>query len=101
MDLTTTNISYSKLEKEEFSNMLTKLQSVTKKNKSFIAQKENLLEISSNSQNELIKAAYHLGNRHVELEICNKLILTKSDYVIEEMLNKFNVNVVKIQKKFF
>tara|TARA_Y100000739_G_C20207229_1_gene283839 strand:+ start:58 stop:231 length:174 start_codon:yes stop_codon:yes gene_type:complete len=36
MDLTTTNISYSKLEKEEFSNMLTKLQSVTKKNKSFI-----------------------------------------------------------------
>ena len=66
-----------------------------------IAQKENLLEISSNSQNELIKAAYHLGNRHVELEICNKLILTKSDYVIEEMLNKFNVNLVKIQKKFF
>ena len=66
-----------------------------------IAQKENLIEISSNSEIELIKAAYHLGNRHAEVEICKDLILTKSDYLIEDMLKNFNVEVIETQKKVF
>ena len=66
-----------------------------------IAQKENLIEISSNSKIELMKAAYHLGNRHVEVEICKDFILTKSDYGIEHMLNNFNVELISTQKKFF
>ena len=66
-----------------------------------IAKKENLIEISSNSKLELIKTAYHLGNRHVEVEINENILLTKSDYVIENMLNNFNVDIVNTQKKFF
>ena len=66
-----------------------------------IAKTENLLEITSNSKTELIKTAYHLGNRHVEVEIEEDILLTKSDYVIENMLKNFNVDIVNIQKKFF
>ena len=66
-----------------------------------IAKKENLIEISSNSKIELIKTAYHLGNRHVEVEIGKDILLTKSDYVIENMLKNFNVDILNIQKKFF
>ena len=66
-----------------------------------IAKTENLIEISSNSKIELIKTAYHLGNRHVEVEIEKDILLTKSDYVIENMLNNFNVDIVNTQKKFF
>ena len=66
-----------------------------------IAQKENLIEISSNSKIELIKTAYHLGNRHVEVEIQEEILLTKSDYVIENMLKNFNVDILNTQKKFF
>ena len=66
-----------------------------------IAKTENLIEISSSSEIELIKAAYHLGNRHVEVEIEEDILLTKSDYVIENMLNNFNVDIVYCQKKFF
>ena len=66
-----------------------------------IAEAENLLEINSNSKIELIKTAYHLGNRHVEVEIEEDILLTKSDYVIENMLKNFNVDIVKTQKKFF
>ena len=66
-----------------------------------IAKTENLIEISSNSKIELIKTAYHLGNRHVEVEIEEDILLTKSDYVIENMLKYFNVDMVSIQKKFF
>ena len=66
-----------------------------------IAKTEYLLEISSNSKIELIKTAYHLGNRHVEVEIEEDILLTKGDYVIENMLKNFNVDIVNTQKKFF
>ena len=66
-----------------------------------IAKKEDLIEISSNSKIELIKTAYHLGNRHVEVEIEEDILLTKSDYIIENMLKNFNVDIVNTKKKFF
>ena len=66
-----------------------------------IAKKENLIVIRSKSNLELIKTAYHLGNRHVDVEIDKDFLLTKSDYVIENMLNNFNVDVTNTQKKFF
>ena len=66
-----------------------------------IAKTEDLIEISSNSKVELIKTAYHLGNRHVEVEIEEEILLTKNDYVIKNMLKNFNVDIVNIQKKFF
>ena len=66
-----------------------------------IAKTENLIEISSNSKIELIKTAYHLGNRHVEVEIEEEILLTKNDYVIKNMLKNFNVDILNTQKKFF
>ena len=66
-----------------------------------IAKTEDLIEISSNSKIELIKTAYHLGNRHVEVEIEEDILLTKSDYVIENMLLNFKVNVKNTKKKVF
>ena len=65
-----------------------------------IAKKENLIEIRSNSNFELIKTAYHLGNRHLEVEIDKDILLIKSDYVIEDMLKNFNVKVANTMKKF-
>ena len=66
-----------------------------------IAQKENLIEITAKTNLELIKVAYHLGNRHVEIEINENLLLTKSDYIIEELLKNFDVIFLKVEKKFF
>ena len=66
-----------------------------------IAKTEDLIEISSNSKIELIKTAYHLGNRHVEVEIEEDILLTKSDSVIKNMLLNFKVDVKNTKKKFF
>ena len=66
-----------------------------------IAKTEDLIEISSNSQIELIKTAYHLGNRHVEVEIEEGILLSKSDYVIKNMLLNFKVDIKNTKKKFF
>ena len=37
----------------------------------------------------------------MEVEIEEDILLTKGDYVIENMLKNFNVDVVQTQKKFF
>ena len=66
-----------------------------------IAKTEDLIEIRSNSKIELTKTAYHLGNRHVEVEIVEGVILTKSDYVIKNMLINFKVDLKNTKKKFF
>ena len=66
-----------------------------------IAQKENLLEINAKTDLELMKVAYHLGNRHVEIEINEKILLIKNDYLIEELLKNFEVICSKVKKKFF
>ena len=66
-----------------------------------IAKTEDLIEISSNSKIELIKTAYHLGNRHVEIEINENILFTKSDYTVEKLLKNFDVAFIKVEKKFF
>ena len=66
-----------------------------------IAEKENLIEITSKKSLELIKVAYHLGNRHVEIQISKNILLTKNDYIIEELLKNFEVIFIKVKKKFF
>ena len=66
-----------------------------------IAQKEKLLEISPKSKLELIKVAYHLGNRHLEIEIYKDILLTKKNYIIEDLLKNLNVNFIETEKKFF
>ena len=66
-----------------------------------IAKTENLIEITSNSKIELIRTAFHLGNRHVEVEIKKDILITKCDYVIENMLKNFDVEIRNTKKKFF
>ena len=65
------------------------------------AQEEDLLEITAKTKLELIKVAYHLGNRHVEIEITENVLLTKRDYLIEDLLKNFKVIFKKVKKKFF
>ena len=66
-----------------------------------IAQREKLIKNTAKTNIELIKVAYHLGNRHVEIEINENILFTKSDYIIEELLKNFDVVFSKVEKKFF
>ena len=66
-----------------------------------IAKTEDLIEISSNSKIELIKTAFLLGNRLVDVEFEEDILLTKSDYVIKNMVLNFKVDVKNTKKKFF
>ncbi len=65
------------------------------------AAKEKLLLIRAESSLELMTAAYHLGNRHVELELHSKELYLLDDPVLEEMLLKRGLSVKKLIKPFY
>jgi len=62
---------------------------------------EDLLEISSESTKELTTAAYHIGNRHVELEVHTQKLYLLNDPVLAEMLESRDLAISPVRKPFF
>jgi urease accessory protein len=58
------------------------------------AKPEPVLTISSNESIDLLRAAYHLGNRHVSLEIDPTYLRLSPDPVLEGMLVQLGLQVV-------
>jgi len=54
---------------------------------------ENVLVITAATPHELIKAAYHLGNRHTPAELGENYLKIESDPVLKEMLLQLGVGV--------
>ena len=52
------------------------------------AAKEDLIKVSSDNRLKLLKAAYHLGNRHVEIELHEREIYLLNDVVMRKMLEQ-------------
>ena len=52
------------------------------------AAKEDLIKVSSDNRLKLLKAAYHLGNRHVEIELHERNIYLLNDVVMRKMLEQ-------------
>ena len=61
---------------------------------------EELIRVHANSPLELMKAAYHLGNRHVALELKNNELFLLKDPVLADMLLKRELKVEQIQRPF-
>ena len=61
------------------------------------AANENIIRISSENRLKLLKAAYHLGNRHVEIELCDKELYLLNDVVMKKMLERqgFEIEIFK------
>ncbi len=62
---------------------------------------EELIEVEANSFLELAQAAYHLGNRHVEIELQDKKLFLLKDPVLERMLSSRGLNLKIIKKAFY
>lgn len=57
------------------------------------AAAEPVLTITANSTLVLLRAAYHLGNRHIPLEITPHYLRLSPDSVLQAMLEKMKLNV--------
>jgi urease accessory protein len=62
-----------------------------------VAEPEKLLNIESK---ELAKIAYHLGNRHVPVQVAESFLRIAEDHVLEEMVRKLGANVSHIEAAF-
>lgn len=58
-----------------------------------IAKPEQVLTVYAEQNIDLIKAAYHLGNRHVPLEITTNYLRLSPDPVLRKMLQSFDLEI--------
>ena len=64
------------------------------------AAQEDVIRISSENRLKLLKAAYHLGNRHVEIELHNKELYLLNDVVMQKMLERQGFSIESLKRPF-
>lgn len=64
------------------------------------ARPEPLAEIHAHSDAELIRIAWHLGNRHLPVQLLRDKIRIRRDHVIEEMVERLGGHVDQIEAPF-
>ena len=65
-----------------------------------IAQPENVLHVESTSPAALARIAYHLGNRHVPVEVGDGYLRLGDDHVLERMLEGLGAQVNRTMTAF-
>ena len=64
------------------------------------AAHEDVIRISSENRLKLLKAAYHLGNRHIEIELHDKELYLLNDVVMKKMLEGLGFEIENFQRPF-
>lgn len=60
-----------------------------------VAQPEPVITVRGKTRLELLKAAYHLGNRHVPIEITPEYLRLTPDPVLHSLLIKLGLQVIE------
>jgi urease accessory protein len=64
------------------------------------AAKEFIVEVRHKDPSQLMRLAWHLGNRHLPTEIRNQVLCIRPDHVIEDMLRGFGADLIKVEAAF-
>ena len=64
------------------------------------AAAEPVVEVRHKDPNQLVRLAWHLGNRHLPTEIRSEVLYIRPDHVIEEMLLGFGADLVRVHAPF-
>jgi urease accessory protein len=64
------------------------------------ARPEKLLEIHAHEEGELVRIAWHLGNRHLPVQLLDERIRIRTDHVIQEMIEGLGGHVEEIEAPF-
>src|SRR5262245_61834793 len=65
-----------------------------------VAQPEPLLHVECDSPQALARAAYHLGNRHIPVQVGENWLRLAADHVLEHMLKGLAARVTAIEAPF-
>src|SRR5215470_11736009 len=61
---------------------------------------ELIVEIRHKDPNQLVRLAWHLGNRHLPTEIRDQVLRIRPDHVIEHMLCGFGADLTELHAPF-
>lgn len=61
---------------------------------------EPLAEVAASSPRDFVRVAWHLGNRHTDVQIIGGRIRIRRDHVLEEMLRGLGATVTSIEAPF-
>jgi urease accessory protein len=61
---------------------------------------EALVEIAAASPHELARLAWHIGNRHTDLQVVGGTLRIRSDHVLEDMLRGLGARLTPIEAPF-
>ncbi len=64
------------------------------------ARPEKLLEIHAHEEGEMVRIAWHLGNRHLPVQLLDDRIRIREDHVIREMVERLGGHVEAIDAPF-
>jgi urease accessory protein len=64
------------------------------------ARAENLAEIHAHGDGDLVRIAWHLGNRHLPVQLLKDRIRIRADHVIEEMVELLGGHVEHVHAPF-
>ena len=65
-----------------------------------VARPEPLAEIHGHDEGEMVRIAWHLGNRHLPVQLVGERIRIRRDHVIEEMVELLGGHVDIIEAPF-
>ncbi|MFT4020355.1 MAG: urease accessory protein UreE [Acinetobacter sp.] len=64
------------------------------------AKPERLMQVTGETDFDLLKAAYHLGNRHVPLMLTPTALYFEPDHVLAEMVEGLGLNITELDHPF-
>lgn len=65
-----------------------------------IAARESTSTVTAKEPLLLMKACYHLGNRHIALQICGDFLRYRQDHVLDDMVIALGLNVRRDETEF-
>jgi urease accessory protein len=65
-----------------------------------VAQPEKVIHISCKTPQDLTRAAYHLGNRHVPVQVGDGFLRIAADHVLEDMLRGLDASIEAMEAPF-
>lgn len=63
-------------------------------------QPERLLEIEPSSPRDFVRLAWHLGNRHTDVQIVESRVRIRHDHVLEDMLRGLGAKMTPLEAAF-
>ena len=65
-----------------------------------VGRPEPLVEIAAASAHDLARLAWHLGNRHTDVQVAGERLRIRRDHVLEDMLRRLGAQLTPIDAPF-